>query len=145
MRDDRGRYQSAKPITDSVPAWASGCEKCTCGIVAAPELTGAAPLYLERLVQAIDGDIHFCTCQAGKAYRASLLNRHQKLVEEARHDTRMQEAASRKSHPDIEGARVAMHATVGQGGHAPTIHYEAAETKPAPAPTPTPTREPVAA
>lgn len=120
MRDIHGRYTTAKAIEANGPTWSRGCPSCTCGIVLAPEITGAAPLYLERLVQAIDGDITFCTCEAGKAYRVSLLNRRQKLIEEARQDTRMVESAREKTHPDIENARLAM--SVVLAARTPTIH-----------------------
>lgn len=120
MRNERGQYLNLKEIASNGPAHARGCPSCNCGIVLAPELTGAAPLYLERLVQAIDGDITFCTCQAGKAYRVSLLNRRQKLIEEARQDTRMVESAREKTHPDIENARLAM--SVVLAARTPTIH-----------------------
>lgn len=96
---------------DSTQRWASGCEKCKIGIVCAPELTGACELYLERLVQAIDGDITFCDCQAGARYRVYLLNRFQFLKEEARKDGRMTVFVENKSHPDIEAARRAMNSS----------------------------------
>ena len=120
MRDERGRYTTLKAVTDNGPTWARGCPSCTCGIVLAPELTGAAPFYLERLVQALDHDITFCTCPAGKAYHASLLNRRQKLIEEARRDPRMAESARDKTHPDIESARAAVRAA--QAQRTPTVH-----------------------
>lgn len=128
MRDIHGRYTTTKEIAEFTPEWARGCDACTCGIVLAPELTGAAPLYLERLVQAIDGDITFCTCEAGKAYRVSLLNRRQKLIEEARQDSRMVESARGKTHPDIENARLAM--SVVLATRTPTIHAAQAQRVP---------------
>lgn len=82
--------------------WAAGCDKCKYGIVSAPELTGACELYMERLVQAIAQEITFCECEAGKRARQFLLNRRQKLIEEARRDPRMAAQAMRLSHPDIE-------------------------------------------
>lgn len=111
------------------PEWANGCEHCKFGIVLAPEITGAVEFYLERLVQAIDGDITFCSCQAGIYYRSALLNRRQKLLDDAKHDPRMQESASRRTHPDIENARQAMLENMGKMHHEPpTIHYEAQPT-----------------
>ncbi len=105
---NRNRYDVVKDITKIGPEWANGCAECNHGIVSAPELTGATTFYLERIVQAVDGDIVFCTCKAGTCYRASLLNRFQKLVEEARKDVRMRESAQQRTHPDIENARIAM-------------------------------------
>jgi hypothetical protein len=121
MRDIRGRYLNAKPLTETVPAWAQGCDKCECGIAFAPDLTGAAPLYMERIIQHLDGSIAYCDCRAGKAYRASLGNRYRKLIEEARKDRRMTDYALRTSHPDIEAARRAIHA-VYEAAPPPTIH-----------------------
>jgi hypothetical protein len=121
----RNRYDVIKDIATIGPEWAKGCAECGHGIVSAPEITGAATFYLERLVQAVDGDITFCTCRAGTSYRVSLLKRHQRLVEEARKDVRMRESAERRSHPDIENARIAI-ATQ----RVPTIH--AAEAMPEP-------------
>lgn len=123
-RDERGRYHSLKTVEESVPSWASGCDKCTNGIVAAQELTGVAPLYLERMAQALDKDIEFCTCRAGKAYHASLLNRHQKLIEEARKDSRMERSAMRNTHPDIEAARRDVKAAYAVLYPPPTVHAE---------------------
>lgn len=129
MRDLRGRYSQPKPLTESVPAWAQGCERCNCGIAFAPDLTGAAPLYLERMVQHLDGSIAYCDCRAGKAYRASLGNRYRKLIEEARKDKRMTDFVLRTSHPDIEAARRAVHAAY-EASPPPTVH---AGTAPEPA------------
>lgn len=125
MRDDRGRYVKLKDITENGPAWAKGCPKCKFGIVTAPALTRAADLHLERLVQAIDGDITFCDCTAGQRYRVYLLNRYRILVEEARrlapHDKRMMAATVRSSHPDIDIARAAiLHAV--ETAPPPTVH-----------------------
>lgn len=112
------------------PDWAKGCESCDHGIVLAPEITGAVEFYLERLVQAVDGDITFCECRAGQAYRVSLLNRHRKLIEDAKQDTRMVESARNKTHPDIENARQAILHHYGKMHQPPTIH--AAGEKPEP-------------
>lgn len=103
--------------------WARGCPSCKYGIASAPELTGSSELYLERIAQALNGDIQFCTCKAGVRSRAHLLNRHQMLIEEARRDPRMAESAQRRSHPDIEVAQWKI-----QNSYAamPTIHYESA-------------------
>lgn len=89
MRDTRGRYLNVKAITDIGPAWAKGCTACTFGIVSAPELTQAAPIFLERIIQALDGDITFCTCQAGQSYRVALRNRHRAIIEQDKRDARI--------------------------------------------------------
>lgn len=123
MRDTRGNYVNLKEITDNGPEWAAGCGKCNLGIVSAPPLTRACDLWLERLCQAIAGDVHFCDCEAGIRFRVSLLNRRQALIEEARKDGRMQEQARRLTHPDIEIAqwRIARHY---ESAPAPTIHAD---------------------
>lgn len=127
MRDIHGRYTTLKEISDNGPSWARGCPNCQHGIVSAPELTGACSLHLERLVQAVGKQLVFCECKAGQAYRVTLLNLRQGLIEEARKDPRMQEQAHRLTHPDIEVARAAVEAAYVMAP-APTIHYEAAMT-----------------
>lgn len=117
--------------TPKGPEWARGCESCDHGIVSAPEITWAVEFYLERIVQAVDGDITFCTCQAGKFYRVSLLNRHQKLIEDAKRDERMIHAARNKTHPDIENARAAMLESHGKMARVPTVHFQSAQPAPA--------------
>ena len=82
MRNERGQYLNLKAIMDNGPEWASGCDKCKCGVLSAPDLTGAVPLYLERLVQAVDHDIDFCNCEAGQKYQVSLRNRYQATIEQ---------------------------------------------------------------
>lgn len=89
-------------LKDNGPEWAHGCDACQYGIVLAPELTGGAEVHLERLIQHNAGDITYCTCQAGTRYRVYLLNRRQKLIEEARKDPRMAAQAARLSHPDLD-------------------------------------------
>lgn len=101
--------------------WAAGCDKCQYGIVAAPELTGACELYLERLVQALAKEIVFCDCQAGTRYRAFLLNRRQKLIEEAKCHPLMVDYAKRGTHLDIEVARIVITNSYTMGAM-PTIH-----------------------
>lgn len=118
MRDIHGRYTTLKEINANGPTWARGCDACTCGIVLAPELTGAAPLYMERLVQAIDGDITFCTCQAGQRYRVSLLNRRQEIIEQARQS--LKTTAKLKVDNPIDIARHAIRAA--QARNVPTVH-----------------------
>ncbi len=122
MRDEKGHYHSVKAISDNGPEWAAGCDSCKYGIVLAPELTGACELYLERLVQAIAGDVTFCACQAGVRARANLLNRRQRLIGEARKDPRMSEQAQRLSHPDIDISAHAVRKT--QATNVPTVHAD---------------------
>lgn len=102
--------------------WARGCANCKHGIVSAPELTGACELYLERLVQVIDGDITFCDCQAGTRYHVFLKNRWLFLMDEVKKKPSLSWYVGRKTHPDIETARKAM-----QGGYAfvkaPSIRF----------------------
>lgn len=111
--------------------WGRGCESCKFGLASAPELTGACETYLERLVQAIDGDLTFCTCQAGTRYRAYLLNRFQFLKEETRKDGRMAAFVAMNSHPDIETARRAMNSSYGML-KMPTIRWVDSEEPLAP-------------
>lgn len=118
MRDERGRYDTTKELADFAPSWAKGCAGCTYGIVLAPELTGATAIYLERLVQAIDNDITFCTCQAGRAYRVSLLNRRQQIIEQARQDMKI--TAKLKVDNPIDIARAAILSA--QAKRVPTVH-----------------------
>ncbi len=107
--------------------WAEGCRSCLYGIIAAPELTGACEFYLERLVQALNGDITFCECRAGRCYRVNLLNKHRKFVEEARKDPRMIEQVRRGSHPDLEAAQVIILSHLGKmhpnNDRVPTIRF----------------------
>lgn len=130
-----------KKLTVKYPAsnennWAHGCPKCRYGIANATELTGACELYLERLVQALNGDITFCACRAGARYRVYLLNRHRILIEEARRDPRMTAHALRNSHPDIEQAERAIAHSYNML-KVPTIRWvDAAQPQPAPEPTP---------
>lgn len=121
MRDKRGRYLNLKELCDNGPDWASGCPLCKFGIVAAPALVGAAvPLYLQRIVQAIDGDITFCGCQAGKSYRVSLLNRRQEILERARQDMKI--TAKLQVDNPIDVARALIR--IEQARRTPTIHLE---------------------
>jgi hypothetical protein len=64
-------------------SWAQGCESCKCGIVIAPELTGAVALYAERLVHAVDRDVTFCTCKAGLLARQHMLRLYRERQAEA--------------------------------------------------------------
>ena len=120
MRDERGRYSTTKAVEDFAPDWAKGCARCRNGIVLAPELTGAASLYLERLVQAIDGDITFCTCQAGQRYRVSLNNRRLEINRQAKQDALGATAIAVGNQIDV--ARHAIHAA--QAQRVPTVHVE---------------------
>lgn len=60
------------PSADFAHVWAYGCDACKFGIVFAPETNTTQPLYIQRAVQAGLGDITFCECQAGTAYRRHL-------------------------------------------------------------------------
>jgi hypothetical protein len=121
MRDKHRRYVNLKELCANGPTGASGCPLCKFGIIAAPELVGAAvPLYLQRLVQAIDGDITFCGCQAGKLYRISLLNRRQEIIERARQDMRI--SAKLTVDSPIEIARSLIR--IEQARRTPTIHVQ---------------------
>jgi len=117
MRDIHGRYSAVKAIADIVPLWARGCDACTNGIILAPELTGAVSLYLERLVQAIDGDVTFCTCRAGLAYRSSLLNGRMEILERAKREAK---GGMISRGTEIDTARAAIHAA--QARNTPTVH-----------------------
>lgn len=134
-RNERGQYLDPKPITENGPTYAKGCAQCTFGIVAAPALTQAVPLYLERLIQAIDGDITFCACQAGQSYRTSLLKRHKTVTEQDKAAMRIvthKTAGSEQAlNPDntlridsaLEIARNAVN--FARAKSVPTIHFEA--------------------
>lgn len=103
------------------PKWADGCDNCKFGIEAAPELTRAVELYLERMVQAINGDIVFCSCQAGQQYRVSLLNGHRRLLEEAKRNPLLSDFVAKKSHPDIEAAQRILYE---KHDSVPNMHFE---------------------
>lgn len=118
----RDRYKSLKELTEVSPDWANGCDQCKAGIVSSPALTGACELYLERLVQAIDGDIHFCDCKAGIRYRVFLKNRLLFLRAEAKQHKQMGGYAERGSHPDIENARKAIQSSAAYV-KAPTVRW----------------------
>jgi membrane protein implicated in regulation of membrane protease activity len=118
MRDDRGNYRSLKEITDNGPDHAAGCPLCQFGIVAAPDLSGVVPLYLERLVQAIDDELTFCGCQAGKHYRVSLRNRRQIMLEQIKQNGR----GNVKVDDPVSVARVLIH--LEQAKRVPTIHAD---------------------
>lgn len=120
-----------KRISEHLPVntgnhWGRGCKECKYGLVNAPELTGACEVYLERLVQAIDGDLQFCTCQAGTRYRVFLANRFLFLKAEAKRDSRMASFVALNSHPDIESARRAMGSSYGMA-KMPTIRWTGEE------------------
>lgn len=101
-----------KRVSDYVPGafgndWARGCDKCKFGVASSAPLTGATNLYLERLVQAQDGDLTFCTCRAGHMQRQYLRRLYTKT------DATDLAIARR----NVEHARETM--------LAPTIHMEA--------------------
>jgi hypothetical protein len=89
--------------------WSAGCGKCRCGYLSAPELTRAADLWVERLVQHIDGEITYCDCRAGQAAQKHCGNRWEALLREARTDANMSAYSEKYSHPEIEIARDAIH------------------------------------
>jgi hypothetical protein len=124
-----------KRVSEHLPVttgnhWGRGCANCKYGMVGAPELSGACEVYLERLVQAIDGELTFCTCQAGTRYRAFLGNRFQFLKREVKADGRMAQFVANNSHPDIEAARKAMDSSYGMA-KLPNIHWVDSEPTPA--------------
>jgi hypothetical protein len=84
MRDHLGRYVTLKDVTKNGPASAKGCDKCKFGIVSAPELTNTAPFVIERVLQMLDEEIVFCTCEAGQHQKVYLLNENQKMIEQDR-------------------------------------------------------------
>lgn len=99
----------------SGPEWAAGCDKCSYGIVAAPEIISFLPLSEGRAGQAAEDMILFCDCRAGFMYRQHLRKVFNAFDPGTRAALRQHAAATR----------------------VPTIHYE-----PAPPPaTPTPARE----
>lgn len=91
--------------------WARGCDKCSFGVQSAPPLTRVGPLYLERIAQHLDKSITYCDCKAGVRYKSALGNRYRELVE----------AHNRKSHPDIDAVRAAMHNAY-DNAPPPTVH-----------------------
>jgi hypothetical protein len=111
MRDIHGRYLDTKAITENGPSWAKGCGRCRFGILSAPDITGVAPMHLERLVQAIDKEIVFCECEAGKMYRLTLGRIRNSLIAEANRDNRKHmewQEAKHDTHRDIEVTRLKM-------------------------------------
>ena len=118
MRDERGQYKNLKELTANGPEQAAGCPLCKFGIVSAPDLSGVVPLYLERLVQAIDHELTFCGCQAGKHYRIALANRRLEVIERARQDVR----GKVKVDNPIDVARTLIR--IEQAKRVPTIHLE---------------------
>lgn len=118
-RDTHGRYINLKAIIENGPEGAHGCPLCKFGIVSAPDLVGAAvPLYLQRLVQAIDDELTFCGCQAGKHYRVSLRNRRQIMLEQIKQDSR----GKVKVDDPVIVARALIH--LERAKHVPTIHLD---------------------
>lgn len=96
------RATYTQPAADT--AWARGCEHCKFGIVASVELTRACEFYLERTIQTLRDQIEFCSCRAGVAYKAHMMNQYRTLIEAARHNPLMQESARNGTHPDLESA-----------------------------------------
>lgn len=75
---------ASSSLKDKAPAWASGCESCSHGIVAAPDIIPALPLYESRAVQAHEEMILFCDCRAGFMYRQCLRKIYSELSLETR-------------------------------------------------------------
>jgi hypothetical protein len=123
LRDEHGRYQALKAITDNGPDWSSGCDHCKYGLVDAPPLLIQTETFvMERLAQMLLGMLQFCTCRAGAAQEAYLTHKRWSLVNEALKDPRMVDQAKRRTHVDIENA---MHAVVkAMETPAPTIHFQ---------------------
>lgn len=71
-------------VTLTGPEWARGCASCAFGIVAAPEIVPALPMYESRAVQAHEDMILFCDCKAGFLYRQCLRKVYAKLSMEER-------------------------------------------------------------
>lgn len=59
-------------VTLTGPDWARGCDQCSFGIVAAPDIVSALPMHESRAVQAHEDMILFCDCKAGLLYRQCL-------------------------------------------------------------------------
>jgi hypothetical protein len=55
------------------PTWVHDCPECRYGIIAAPPLLNGLPLYECRRMQAQEGLIVFCVCEAGKRYLKYLM------------------------------------------------------------------------
>ena len=54
------------------PQGAEGCGKCRYGLLGDTRTDGPAPLYVLRIRQAMAGQLQFCDCAAGAAYRTHL-------------------------------------------------------------------------
>lgn len=76
--------QAVASVVAGGPAWAYGCESCRYGLVNAPDVTGAVPIYEERTMHAADGLITFCNCQAGHMYRQHLRRWYSRMTDEYR-------------------------------------------------------------
>lgn len=101
------------------PEWATGCKKCSYGIVSAAPLIRVCGLRLERVVQMELELVEFCECRAGKLYHVSLLNLRQQYIEEAKKDYRMAWCVERQSHPEIESMKRIMLSSA-----PPSMRYE---------------------
>lgn len=99
---ERAKYTQRAQDTE----WARGCDACKYGVVASVDMTGVCEFYLERLIQTLRDQIEYCTCRAGVAYKAYMMNRYQILLEEARAypGPLMQRCANNGTHPDLENA-----------------------------------------
>lgn len=57
---------------DGAPHWATGCESCQFGVVAAPEIVRVLNVSEGRAIQMDEGLIEFCECRAAHMYRQYL-------------------------------------------------------------------------
>lgn len=71
--DFDGRKESEVRMIEDT-SWAKGCSECEYGLVMSPPIPkNAISLAIARYAQAKQGDLVFCECRAGKAYRHHLL------------------------------------------------------------------------
>lgn len=75
-------------LKDKAPAWAFGCEACSYGIVAVPDIVPALPLHESRAVQAAEDMVLFCDCRAGFLYRQQLRRVYNALPMSSRQNIR---------------------------------------------------------
>jgi len=72
----------------SAPHFAKGCEGCTYGLAAAPEIVGMLMLPEQRAVQMDEDLIEFCNCKAGHLYRQYLRKVLNAMTMETRRNVR---------------------------------------------------------
>ena len=86
------------------PTWAMGCYACSYGLLQAPSLARDSPSYYARLGHFQRGELTFCDCQAGQAYYKYLEKLRSELIELAKQDPMMAQAAAKGTHPELEGS-----------------------------------------